>query len=77
LESVLPKISAVRRRASAAGLSLRIQVDGGVSLETIERCAEAGADTFVAGTAVFHAGDPDQMVQTLRARAEAALAARA
>ena len=39
-----------------------LQVDGGVSLETIERCAEAGADVFVAGSAVFGADDPNAMV---------------
>jgi ribulose-phosphate 3-epimerase len=72
LDLVVPKITAVRRRAGSAGLDLRIQVDGGVSPDTIERCAEAGADTFVAGTAVFGAADPDDMVQRLRRRAEAA-----
>ena len=41
------------------GLDVWLQVDGGVSLETIERCAEAGADVFVAGSAVFGADDPD------------------
>ena len=46
-----------------------LQVDGGVSLETIERCAEAGADMFVAGSAVFKADDPNQMVEDLRAAA--------
>ena len=46
---------------------LWLQVDGGVSLETIERCAEAGADVFVAGSAVFGADDPDAMVEALRA----------
>ena len=48
-----------------------LQVDGGVSLETIERCAEAGADVFVAGSAVYSADDPDTMVRELRAKAEA------
>jgi ribulose-phosphate 3-epimerase len=41
-----------------------------VSLETIERCAEAGADVFVAGSAVFKADDPNAMVDALRAAAE-------
>jgi ribulose-phosphate 3-epimerase len=53
------------------GGDLWLQVDGGVSLETIERCAEAGADTFVAGSAVFSSADPDAMVAELRAKAEA------
>jgi ribulose-phosphate 3-epimerase len=42
-----------------------------VSLETIERCAEAGADVFVAGSAVYDADDPDAMVNALRDRARA------
>jgi ribulose-phosphate 3-epimerase len=49
-----------------------VQVDGGVSETTIERCAAAGADVFVAGSAVFGAEDPDRMVLTLRALATAA-----
>jgi ribulose-phosphate 3-epimerase len=72
LDLVLPKITALRQLMSAAHLDLWIQVDGGVSVETIERCAAAGADTFVAGTAVFRAADPDQMVAQLRQRAAAA-----
>lgn len=46
-----------------------LQVDGGVSLETIEIARKAGADTFVAGSAVFSSSDPAQMVNSLRARA--------
>ena len=49
-----------------------LQVDGGVSLETIERCAEAGADVFVAGSAVFRADDPGDMIDKLRAAAGSA-----
>ena len=48
-------------------------MDGGVSLDTIGRCAEAGADVFVAGTAVFGVEDPDAMVAALRERAESAV----
>ena len=54
------------------GVETWLQVDGGVSLDTIERCAEAGADVFVAGSAVFSADDPDAMVAALRATAESA-----
>jgi ribulose-phosphate 3-epimerase len=43
-----------------------LQVDGGISLETIERAASAGADTFVAGSAVFKAEDPAAMINSLR-----------
>ena len=49
-----------------------LQVDGGVSLETIERCAEAGADVFVAGSAVYSAEDPDSVVAELRELAKGA-----
>jgi ribulose-phosphate 3-epimerase len=45
-----------------------LQVDGGVSLETIEIARDAGADTFVAGSAVFSAEDPAEMVKRLRAK---------
>ncbi|MDR1265045.1 MAG: ribulose-phosphate 3-epimerase, partial [Propionibacteriaceae bacterium] len=72
LESVLPKITALRRVAGRDGIELSIQVDGGVSLDTIERCAAAGADNFVVGSAIFSAPDPEAMVRALRQRAQAA-----
>jgi ribulose-phosphate 3-epimerase len=72
LDVVLPKI---RRAKQAIGdLDVWLQVDGGVSDDTIERCAEAGADVFVAGNAVYGADDPAKAVQRLR---EAALRAQA
>ena len=73
LDLVLPKITALRNLIAAANLQIRVQVDGGVSLETIERCAEAGADTFVAGSAVFTSDNPDAMVRALRVRALSAI----
>jgi ribulose-phosphate 3-epimerase len=66
LDVCLPKIRRARTLMDRHGLDLWLQVDGGVSLETIERCAEAGADTFVAGSAVFRADDPAAMVDRLR-----------
>ncbi|WP_139978771.1 ribulose-phosphate 3-epimerase [Nocardioides litoris] len=72
LDLVLPKIRRARALLDKHGVETWLQVDGGVSLETIGRCAEAGADTFVAGSAVFSADDPDRMVAELRAAAEAA-----
>jgi ribulose-phosphate 3-epimerase len=48
------------------GGDIWLQIDGGVSADTIARCAEAGADAFVAGSAVFGADDPDAMVTSLR-----------
>ena len=72
LDLCLPKIRLARQLIEKHGVEVWLQVDGGVSLETIERCAEAGADVFVAGSAVYSADDPDRMVAELRARAEAA-----
>jgi ribulose-phosphate 3-epimerase len=74
LDLCLPKIRTARGMMRKHGVETWLQVDGGVSLETIERCAEAGADVFVAGSAVYSADDPDAMVRELRAKAEAATA---
>jgi ribulose-phosphate 3-epimerase len=71
LDLCLPKIRRARELISRHHLELWLQVDGGVSLETIGRCADAGADTFVAGSAVFGADDPDAMVEQLREAAAA------
>src|SRR3954454_23056373 len=70
LDLCLPKIRTARELLDRHGLDLWLQVDGGVSLETIGRCAEAGADMFVAGSAVFAADDPALMVEQLRSEAE-------
>jgi ribulose-phosphate 3-epimerase len=70
LDMVLPKLRRARRMVGDRQIWL--QVDGGVGPETIERCAEAGADVFVAGAAVYTADDPDRAVRELRARAAAA-----
>jgi ribulose-phosphate 3-epimerase len=74
LDQVLPKVRRARELVSAAGLDVWVQVDGGVSAETIERCADAGADVFVAGSAVYQADDPAAAVQALRSQAVAASA---
>src|SRR5919107_1068696 len=66
LDLCLPKIRTARALMRKHGLETWLQVDGGISLETIERCADAGADVFVAGSAVFSADDPDAMVTALR-----------
>ena len=66
----LPKIAQARKAIGAKAIWL--QVDGGVSLETIESAAAAGADTFVAGSAVFNSADPAQMVTILREKAQSA-----
>jgi ribulose-phosphate 3-epimerase len=64
----LPKIAQARKEIGAKAIWL--QVDGGVSLETIESAAAAGADTFVAGSAVFNSANPAQMVTILREKAQ-------
>ncbi|MEV4441945.1 ribulose-phosphate 3-epimerase, partial [Streptomyces sp. NPDC049577] len=74
LDIMLPKIRRTRELISRHGLQLWLQVDGGVSAETIERCAEAGADVFVAGSAVYGTDDPAATVRSLRAQAEKAIA---
>jgi len=74
LDVVLPKIRRTRQLIDRHGGSVWLQIDGGVAADTIERCAEAGADVFVAGSAVYGAEDPDRAVQALRAQAEAAVA---
>ena len=66
----LPKIAQARKEIGVRAIWL--QVDGGVSLETIESAAAAGADTFVAGSAVFNSADPAQMVTILRGKAQSA-----
>ena len=75
LDIMLPKIRRTRELISRHGLDLWVQVDGGVSRETVERCAQAGADVFVAGSAVYGADDPAEAVRGLRALAESAAAA--
>ncbi|MFE3187042.1 ribulose-phosphate 3-epimerase [Streptomyces violascens] len=70
LDLVLPKIRRARDMISRHGLELWLQVDGGISDTTIERCAEAGADVFVAGSAVYGTADPAEAVAGLRALAE-------
>jgi ribulose-phosphate 3-epimerase len=72
LDLCLPKIRRTRELVAKHGLETWVQVDGGVSLDTIARCAEAGADVFVAGSAVFGADDPEAMVAELRRVAESA-----
>ncbi|MEU2630532.1 orotidine 5'-phosphate decarboxylase / HUMPS family protein, partial [Kitasatospora sp. NPDC007106] len=74
LDIMLPKIRRTRELISKHGLDLWLQVDGGVAPSTIERCAEAGADVFVAGSAVYNAADPAEAVRALRAQADAATA---
>jgi len=73
LDLVLPKVARARELIARHGGEIWLQVDGGVTEQTIGRCAEAGADVFVAGTAVFGAQQPAAAVEHLRAAAEAAV----
>lgn len=74
LDVCLPKIRRAREFVTKSGLDVWVQVDGGVSTETIERCAEAGADVFVAGSAVYGAEDAAAAVDELRKLAAGAAA---
>jgi ribulose-phosphate 3-epimerase len=65
----MPKVRQAREAVRRHGGEIWIQVDGGVSSETIEQCAEAGADVFVAGSAVYGAEDAASAVDELRALA--------
>ena len=72
LDICLPKIRRARQLVSKSGLDVWIQVDGGVSAETIGRCAEAGADVFVAGSAVYEAENAATAIDELRTLAATA-----
>ena len=74
LDIVLPKLRRARALVAERGAQIWLQVDGGVHEQTIERCAEAGADVFVAGSSVYGSDDPARAVQALRAQAERATA---
>jgi ribulose-phosphate 3-epimerase len=67
MHEMMRKVTETRKLIGSRPIWL--QVDGGISLETIEIAREAGADTFVAGSAVFNAEDPAEMVRSLRAKA--------
>ena len=64
--AVLPKVRAARERIARSGRDIRLEVDGGVKVENIAQIARAGADTFVAGSAIFGAGDYARVVAAMR-----------
>ena len=70
IESTLPKIEAVRRRIEASGRDIWLEVDGGVKADNARRIAAAGADTLVAGSAVFGGGDYARAIAAIRASAQ-------
>jgi ribulose-phosphate 3-epimerase len=68
IPAVLPKITEARRRIAAAGREIWLEVDGGIKSENIAEVARAGADTFVAGSAIFGARDYAATIREMRAR---------
>src|SRR6201996_8536000 len=67
IPTVLGKIAEVRRRVDAPGRNIRVEVDGGIKVENIAAAARAGADTFVAGSAIFGAKDYQATIRAMRA----------
>jgi len=67
IEPVLDKLRAARRLIDAGGRDVRLEIDGGVKLDNIGAIARAGADTFVAGSAIFGAGDYPATIRAMRA----------
>ena len=71
IDGVLPKVEAVRQRIEASGRDIWLEVDGGVNAANVRRAVAAGADTLVAGSAVFGGGDYRRAIAALRDGAEA------
>jgi ribulose-phosphate 3-epimerase len=67
IPGVLPKISEVRRRVAASGRDVRVEVDGGIKIDNIAAAARAGADMFVAGSAIFGSKDYAATIRAMRA----------
>ena len=67
IPGVLPKIAEVRRRVRAIGRAVRVEVDGGIKADNIAAAAAAGADTFVAGSAIFGSSDYAATIAAMRA----------
>lgn len=70
IENVMPKLRSLSAEVKKSGLDVWLQVDGGVDERTIAIAAEAGADTFVAGSSVYNSGDPTENIAVLRAAAQ-------
>ena len=67
IDSALRKVEAARQRIRASGKDIRLEVDGGIKVDNIRRVADAGADTFVAGSAIFGKSDYKAVVDQMRA----------
>ena len=68
IDSTLRKIEAARKRIDASGKDIRLEVDGGIKVDNIRRVADAGADTFVAGSAIFGKPDYKAVIDAMRAQ---------
>jgi ribulose-phosphate 3-epimerase len=66
MPETMPKLRRLREAVTARGLDVWLQVDGGITEETIRTAADAGADTFVAGSSVFRSSDPSVQIDLLR-----------
>ena len=66
IDSALRKIERTRRLIDASGRDIRLEVDGGIKVDNIRRVADAGADTFVAGSAIFGQGDYRAVIDSMR-----------
>jgi ribulose-phosphate 3-epimerase len=66
IPTALEKLRQVRQRIDASGRPIRLEIDGGVTAQNIGAIAAAGADTFVAGSAIFHAGDYQAEIAAMR-----------
>ena len=66
IDSALRKIEDVRRRIDASGKDIRLEVDGGIKVDNIRRVADAGADAFVAGSAIFGKPDYKSVIDAMR-----------
>lgn len=69
IESVLPKVERVREMIEKRGLDVDVEVDGGIGPDTVNRASAAGANVFVAGSAVFYSGDYEATIRLMRSRA--------
>src|SRR5690606_27119446 len=72
IPSALDKLRVVRQKIDASGKDIRLEIDGGVKAENIGAIAAAGADAFVAGSAIFNAPDYQQVISAMRANVAAA-----
>ncbi|MFP3514249.1 ribulose-phosphate 3-epimerase, partial [Peribacillus sp. SIMBA_075] len=73
IHSVVPKVEALSQLINDKGLSVEIQIDGGINEETIVPCAKAGANVFVAGSAIFGKQDRAQALQAIKKAGQGAI----